>query len=38
MKTQKKVQVNCPKCDTLLNVDELLVSQFEDSIRKCKLP
>jgi hypothetical protein len=34
MKTQKKVQVNCPKCDTLLNVDELLVSQFEDSIRK----
>ena len=34
MKTKKKVELNCPKCKTRLDVDELLVSQFEDSIRK----
>ena len=34
MKKQKKVEINCPKCKTTLDVDELLVSQFEDSIRK----
>jgi len=34
MKTQKKVVINCPKCKTALDVDELLVSQFEESIRK----
>ena len=33
MKTQK-VKINCPECKTILDVDELLVSQFEDSIRK----
>lgn len=32
MKTKK--QLNCPNCDSLLDVDQLLVSQFEDSIRK----
>lgn len=34
MKTQKKVEVNCPKCNAVLSINELLVSQFEDSIRK----
>lgn len=34
MKTKTKVELNCPKCKTRLDVDELLVSQFEDSIRK----
>ncbi|MCO6499324.1 MAG: DUF2130 domain-containing protein [Vicingus serpentipes] len=36
MKTQKqkKVEINCPKCKTRLDVDELLVNQFEASIRK----
>lgn len=34
MKTQSKKQLNCPNCDSLLDVDQLLVTQFEDSIRK----
>lgn len=36
MKTQNenKRQLNCPECNALLNVDELLISQFEESIRK----
>lgn len=29
-----KKQLNCPNCDSILDVDDLLVSQFEDSIRK----
>lgn len=31
---KQNVKINCPKCKTFLDVDELLVSQFEDSIRK----
>ncbi len=34
MKTKMKKQLNCPNCDSLLDVDQLLVTQFEDSIRK----
>ena len=35
MKTQKqKPEISCPNCKTTLDVDELLISQFEDSIRK----
>ena len=34
MKTQKKKQLECPNCKSILDVDELLVSQFEDTIRK----
>jgi len=34
MKTKITKQLNCPKCYSLLDVDQLLVSQFEDSIRK----
>lgn len=30
----KKPQLTCPNCETRLDVDELLISQFEDSIRK----
>lgn len=30
----KKAQLICPNCDSQLDVDELLISQFEDSIRK----
>lgn len=30
----KNAQLNCPNCDAKLDVDELLISQFEDSIRK----
>ena len=32
MKT--KMKMNCPKCGNSINVDELLVSQFEESIKK----
>lgn len=34
MKTKTNVQMNCPKCGSDINVDELLVSQFELSIKK----
>ena len=34
MKSKMKKQLNCPNCDSILDVDDLLVSQFEDSIRK----
>lgn len=34
MKTKTNVQMNCPKCGNDINVDELLVSQFEQSIKK----
>lgn len=34
MQTKMKKQLNCPNCDSLLDVDQLLVTQFEDSIRK----
>lgn len=33
MKSSKK-QLICPNCDSNLDVDELLIAQFEDSIRK----
>jgi len=33
MKT-KNVKINCPNCKTVLSVDELLINQFEDSIKK----
>ena len=32
MKT--KIKMNCPNCGSVFNVDELLVSQFEESIKK----
>lgn len=32
MKT--KIKMNCPNCGSVINVDELLVSQFEESIKK----
>src|SRR6202008_1734047 len=32
MKTN--VKMNCPSCGSVINVDELLVSQFEQSIKK----
>lgn len=31
---KQNVKINCPNCKTRLDVDELLVSQFEDAIRK----
>jgi hypothetical protein len=31
---KKNVKMNCPKCGGDINVDELLVSQFEQSIKK----
>jgi hypothetical protein len=33
MKPEKKMKMNCPNCHTQINVDDLLVSQFEESIR-----
>lgn len=30
---EKKMKMNCPNCHTQINVDDLLVSQFEESIR-----
>ena len=32
MKTN--VKMKCPNCSSTINVDELLISQFSDSIRK----
>lgn len=34
MKTKKQVQLTCTNCGTELDVDSLLVTQFEQSIRK----
>lgn len=31
---KQSVKMNCPNCKTILDVDELLVSQFEEAIRK----
>lgn len=31
---KQNVKMNCPNCKTILDVDELLVSQFEQAIRK----
>ena len=33
MKTTN-AKMNCPNCGTEINVDELLISQFQDSIKK----
>ncbi len=34
MKTTDKMKMNCPNCKTIINVDELLVAQFQESIKK----
>lgn len=34
MKNLKKGQIDCPNCGNTLNIDELLISNFEQSIRK----
>jgi hypothetical protein len=34
MKTTTKMKMNCPSCGTNINVDELLIAQFETSIKK----
>lgn len=34
MKQRTKLNMNCPSCGTNISVDELLVTQFEESIKK----
>lgn len=34
MKTTDKMKMNCPNCKTIISVDELLVAQFQESIKK----
>lgn len=34
MKQKTKLNMNCPSCGTVISVDELLVNQFEESIKK----
>lgn len=34
MKQKTKLNMNCPSCGTNISVDELLVTQFEESIKK----
>ncbi len=34
MKTKVHAKIRCPKCDTNLNVDELLINQFAQSVRE----
>ncbi|MCD6018803.1 MAG: hypothetical protein K0S53_1924 [Bacteroidetes bacterium] len=34
MKQKTKLKMNCPSCGTNISVDELLVNQFEESIKK----
>src|ERR1700757_1563896 len=34
MKTNEKMKMNCPNCGSKISVDELLVKQFEASIKK----